>query len=103
MIAMGPASAYSYVSAYRYNSKNSSSKRYTYQLSRKYARQDINPYTYMPGTPYWTEPSWQNECFSFTLDKNEMIVWKTTDPGNRDYYKRVNISSIKPDTSFLDE
>lgn len=103
MVTMGPASAYSYVSAYRYNAKNSTSKRYTYQLCRKYARQDINPYTYMPGNPYWTDPKWESECYSFTIDKNEMIVWKTTDPGNRTYYKRVSISSIRPDMSFLND
>jgi len=103
MITMGPASAYSYVEAYLYNSQNSTSKRYTYQSSRKYARQDMNPYTGWIGSPYWTDPEWGTRCFSFTLDKNEMIVWKTTDPGNRTYYKRVSLSAIKPDTSFLDD
>lgn len=104
MATMGPLSAYSFVSAYRYNGKNSTSKRYTYQLCRKYARQDINPYTCMPsGSAYWTDPQWESECFSFTIDKNEMIVWKTTDPGNRTYYRRVSLSSIRPDTSFLND
>lgn len=72
---------------YRYNQSASTSSKYTYQ---EYAFRSN-----------WK--GWQNICFSFSLDKSEMIVWSPgSKTGCRFHYKRIDVNSIKPNLDFLD-
>lgn len=72
---------------YRYNPAASTSSKYTYQ-----------GYAFRSN---WK--GWQGTCFSFSLDKSEMIIWfPESKTGCRYHYKRIDVNSIKPDLDFLD-
>lgn len=81
---------------FRYYDGYSSSSKYTYREFRKSVASNI-----MAQTAWWSDPSWGTSCYSFSTDKSEMIVWSTSDSENRDYYKRINMSDLKPNTDFL--
>lgn len=70
---------------YRYNQAASTSSKYTYE---KYAFRS-------------TWKGWQGSCYSFSLDKSEMIIWYPS-RDIRIYYKRINPNSLKPNLDFLD-
>lgn len=38
----------------------------------------------------------------FFKDRQELIIWSTSDSENRDYYKLVDVNSLKPNMDFLD-
>ena len=46
---------------------------------------------------YWGEPQWRESCFSFSTDKSQLIIWNTSNPSYRSYYKLV-----QPDTPNID-
>lgn len=52
-------------------------------------------------TAWWGKLRWQSRCWTFSNDKSELIVWSTSNSGNRDYYKRISVSDLKPNTDFL--
>ena len=78
-----------------------SSGKYTYRELTKASRWsgNIDP---MSWRAFWGDPYWGNRCYSFSTDRREMIVWSTNDTENRDYYKLVDASSLKPNTDFLE-
>lgn len=84
----------------KYNDQFSTGSKYTYRKQRKIACADM----YMFGLPnyYWGDESWESECFSFSLDKQEMIIWSTSDSENREYYELIDVDDLKPNTDFLD-
>ena len=53
-------------------------------------------------SPVWGKLNWQTECYSFSRDRSELIIWTTSDSENRDYYKLVDVESLKPNTDFLE-
>lgn len=76
----------------------STSSKYTYRLQCKRAESNFN----FGPQAWWGKPYWESKCYSFSRDRSEMIIWKTSDPENRDYYKLVDVNSLKPNTDFLD-
>lgn len=84
---------------YRYNPAASTSSKYTY---REYQFREGKIWSpaencFVNGT------HWNYICFSFSLDKSEMIIWfPENDKGRRYHYKRIDINSIKPNLDFLD-
>lgn len=96
---MGPARAST--SIYQYNAQYSTSSRYTYRQIVKWACSSGNIWDSFGQGNYWDKPSWSGLCYSFSTDLSEMIIWSTSDPENRDYYKRINMSELKPNTDFL--
>ena len=85
-------------SIYQYNDSYSTSYKYTYTLKSKYI-QNHSGFGYDYNT--WGPESWKDECYTFSIDRSEMIIWKTDDSNNRDYYKKVDVSDIRPNTDFL--
>ena len=77
-----------------YNEQYSTTSKYTYRLLKKTAQS-----AYYPAT--WGEPYWEIQCYTFSIDRSEMIVWGTNDPENRKYYKLIDASDLIPNTDFL--
>ena len=50
---------------------------------------------------YWSKPEWGDECWSFSRDRSEMIIWSLDDPDSRDYYKLIDASSLEANMDFL--
>lgn len=96
---IGPARAS--VSIYQYNDQYSTYSRYTYRRTTKWACNTGNIWDTFGQGNYWAKPSWGSSCYSFSSDRSEMIIWSTSDSENRDYYKRINMSDLKPNTDFL--
>ena len=93
----------------KYNHSYSTSQKYSYQQYRKYTNERQVGYTRnyldipVPAYAYsWTSPIWYNMVYSFSVDKSEMIVWSTTNPARRHYYKKIDPNSLKPNLDFLD-
>lgn len=85
----------------KYNSQYSTGSKYTYRTLSKSAQHTtsmMDPYL-MHNT--WSAETWGSQCYSFSTDRSEMIIWKTSDPENRDYYKRIDASKLRPNTDFL--
>lgn len=95
----GPAQARANI--IKYNPQYSKGSKYTYQTQIKYAIDSGYIFDSIYNN-HWSDPQWGNQCYSFSADKSEMIVWSTNDPDNRKYYKRIYISELKPNTNFLD-
>ena len=96
---IGPATAQAVI--VKYCSQYSTGSKYTYRCARKYARHSGNPFDVYGQGNYWGKESWGSKCFSFSRDRSEMIIWSTDDPENRQYYKLVDASKLKPNTDFL--
>ena len=81
---------------YKLDTSLSTSTNHTYRwlekkaLSKPFRGQAIVEY-------YWGEPQWGELCFSFSTDKSQLIIWKTSNPSYRSYYKLV-----QPDTPNID-
>lgn len=101
------------VTILKYSSSYSTSGKYTYQQYYKAggSRQEGfktaigfggYPYQAPNWVDYWTDPVWRSGCYSFSIDKTEMIVWSTDNPSKRHYYKRIDPNSLKPNLDFLD-
>ena len=78
-----------------YTSQYSTASKYTYRVKQR------NLLYGGYGSYHWGDPHWTNQCYSFSVDKSEMIVWSTSDPENRKYYKRIDVSNLKPNVDFL--
>ena len=85
------------VSIKKYCSELSTSSKYTYRGLVKYACAA----DYYPWQNYWSNPSWDSRCWSFSSDRKEMIIWSIDDPDNRDYYKLIDASSLELNLDFL--
>ena len=96
---MGPLAAS--VTLIKFCSEYSSSK-YTYRNATSYVRHPGNVMDVYLTQNYWSELSWGSKCYTFSRDRSELIIWSTSDSENRDYYKLVDTSSLKPNTDFLD-
>ena len=83
---------------FRYNETYSTYSKYTYQLQAKEVFTNYNLYS---PSAYYGKPYWCKWCYTFSSDRSEMIIWSTDDPENREYYKRINTSELKPNTDFL--
>ncbi len=86
---------------YKYNDEYSSTNKYTYR-----ARTKSSHFSYVDswGQPQgaWGNPRWGSKCYTFSKDKEELIVWSTSDSENRQYYQLIDVDSLKPNTDFLD-
>lgn len=80
---------FSYAVIYLYYEAYSTYNKYTYQRLQRSSG--------FGGTAEY----WGPDCYTFSIDRSEMIIWKTSDPNNRDYYKKVDVSDIRPNTDFL--
>lgn len=80
----------------KYNAEFSTYSKYTYRSLIKSAQSNI-----MAQQAWWGEPYWGSGCYTFSTDKSQLIIWSTSDPDNRDYYKRINVSELTPNTDFL--
>lgn len=96
---MGPARAT--VSLFKYCSDFSTGSKTTYRLVRAWACNSGNVYDWGGAGNYWSRLEWQTQCYTFSNDKSELIIWHTSNPDKRDYYKRIEESDLKPNTSFL--
>lgn len=83
------------VALYKYNEEFSTYSKYTYRRYVKTAWSNQFPYA------QWGKPHWSVDCYTFSKDRSEMIIWKTNDPENRDYFKLIDVSDLKPNTDFL--
>ena len=98
--SMGPAQAI--VTLTKYCSEYSTSSKTTY---RRATARCCNTGDFL-GDPfgsnnYWSKLNWNTQCYSFSNDKSELIIWETSDSDNREYYKRIEESELKPNTDFL--
>lgn len=90
------------VSILKYYPNYSTSSKYTYRWYGREGRMVAGGWGGVTPTPSWDRTEWYNgTCYSFSTDKSEMIIWSTSDSENRDYYKRINMSDLKPNTDFL--
>ena len=96
---MGPAAASATI--IKYNPQYSSSSKYTYQSYSKFALHSGNIYDTYGSQNYWSKPKWGSRCYTFSVDRSEMIVWSTSDPENRDYYRLIDVNDLMPNTDFL--
>ena len=96
---MGPLQAT--VTLIQYCSEYSSSK-YTYRNATARACHTGNIWDTYGANNYWSKLSWGSKCYTFSRDRSELIIWSTSDSENRDYYKLVDASSLKPNTDFLE-
>ena len=90
------------VCLYKYYSDYSTSHKYTYRRASAYSCGTGSIFDAGGYGNYWSKLSWDSYCYSFSTDREELIVWKTTDSDNRDYYKLVEPESFRPNTDFLD-
>lgn len=95
-----PSSTLESVYLVRYSSQYSTSSKYTYRESKAYGQHGNGFW----GSVFcrWSDLEWTRWCWSFSHDRSEMILWRTDDTENRDYYKLVDASSLKPNTDFLE-
>ena len=91
-----PAKIVKYYEGYSSSSKN------TYRSCIKYSQMPNYSGFGMIPHPVWGNPSWEDDCYTFSKDRTELIRWSTSDPENRSYYELVDIESLKPNTDFLD-
>lgn len=96
---MGPAQAT--VTLIKYCDEYSTSK-YTYRKATARACHTGNIWDTYGANNYWSKLSWGSRCYTFSRDRSELIIWSTSDSENRDYYKLVDMESLKPNTDFLD-
>ena len=94
---MGPAQGF--VQLIKYCESYSTGSKYTYRLMHANA---VNASGGIMYSPTWGKLNWRSRCWSFSHDRSEMIIWSTDDTENRDYYKLINASSLKPNTDFLE-
>lgn len=80
-----------------YCSEYSTSSKYTYRYQSKTAIGQLGV------SMYWSEPKWQEICFSFSKDRQELIKWDINDTEKRDYYKLFDAESTQPNLDFLNE
>lgn len=101
-----PNDARSITYIYLFNKQYSSAYKYTYQqcCKKSYYIPSNNwmSYGYIPQYA-WGQPEWDNNCYTFSTDKSELIIWSISDPDKKDYYKLVDIDDLKPNTDFLYE
>lgn len=95
----GPAQAT--VTLIKYCSEYSTGSKTTYRSATARCCHTGNIWDTYGANNYWSKLNWDSQCYSFSSDKSEMIIWKTSDSGNRDYYKRIEESELKPNTDFL--
>ena len=96
---MGPAQAMVFIT--KYCSDLSTSSKYTYRRCSKRACHTGNIMDPYLTENYWSKPSWGSRCWSFSRDRQEMIIWSIDDPDNRDYYKLIDASSLEANMDFL--
>lgn len=86
---------------YKYENEYSKGSKYTYRANVCYAiiRPGASGWEFNAFT--WGADNKQSSCFSFSTDKTELIQWSTSSPETRNYYKLVDINSVKPNTDFL--
>ncbi|MBQ3739691.1 MAG: hypothetical protein II856_00640 [Bacteroidales bacterium] len=84
----------------RYNNSYSTSSKVTYRGWFDGGR-EINWDSGSPKSVY-KSAGWLNYCYSFSLDKSEMIFWFIDNPNKREYYKLIDPKSLKPNLDFLD-
>lgn len=88
-------SAFAQVWLYKYCSEYSTGSKVTYREASAHAISHNN------WTASWGTLHWNSQCYSFSSDKSEMIIWSTSNPGKRDYYKKIDQSELKPNVDFL--
>ncbi len=96
-----PFGTSSSVTLYKYSDQYSSSNKYTY---RAYSKNSRFSYVNAWGQPEgeWSNASWGSKCYTFSANKEELIVWSTSDSENRQYYQRIDADALTPNTDFLD-
>lgn len=80
---------------FKYNEEFSTYSKYTYRGYGKTAWSNQFPHA------QWGKPYWQDKCYTFAKDYSEMIIWSINDSENRDYFKLIDVSNLKPNTDFL--
>lgn len=85
---------------YKYDREYSPGRKYTYRQNTRYVV--ISGYGW-GGSPVKNWGVWNkgNKCFTFSSDKKEMIKWSTSNPGKREYFKLIDVNSVRPNTDFL--
>lgn len=79
-----------------------SSSKYTYRAANAEVLTNYNMMNVYMSYKYWSDLSWGAKCYTFSRDREELIIWNTSNSEKRDYYKLVNVDSIKPNMDFLD-
>ena len=94
-------SAYNSVTLIMHCPDYSTSSKYTYRTRTAHAQGHFQPGMFGGGYATWGPLSWGSRCYTFCLDRSEMIIWSTSDSENRDYYKLIDVNTLKPNTDFL--
>ena len=94
-------SAFANASIISYYDEYSTGSKYTYRKQTKNAKSVFDMSGFGRSYAYWDKPTWGTQCYSFSIDMSELIIWKTSDSGQRDYYELVDMDSLKPNTDFL--
>lgn len=83
-----PSSYTDYHTVYKYTSELSTKSNQTYRSScrRIYSKTVQYPFITEPAFGDW---EWKDECFSFSNDKERMILWYYDNPVKRVHFKRV--------------
>lgn len=94
---------FDFPNCFKYNIRFSTGSKYTYrQIKPEYIVDQTNSYG-QPTKAHWSTTKYteKDECYTFSLDRKEMIRWRASNPNKRDYYKLVDVNSLKPNTDFL--
>ena len=86
---------------YKYDSNYSTTSKYSYRECNKENVWKNGVGIMGVGDYVWSEPRWRNKVYTFSIDRSEMIIWSVSDPGNRQYYKKIDPNILKPKTDFL--
>lgn len=90
------AGVYAYIT--KYCTQCSTNSTYTYRDARKQAF--VN--SLYSTTAYWGDEYWTNNCYSFSSDRQQLIIWSMNNPEKRDYYKLINQDDLIPNLDFLE-
>ncbi len=93
----------SFTYCYRFIKSLSTGSKYTYRQAEPQAIADQVGMFGRPEAGHWDTTNFRDceSCYTFNLDRTELIIWKANNPNKRDYYKLININSLKPNTDFL--
>lgn len=89
----------------KYTPKYSTGKKNTYRsMEVKCIVDKKGGWFNQPISGHWDKVNFNEkyQCFTFTIDKKELIHWNPNNPNKRDYYRLINVNSLQPNLDFLD-
>lgn len=88
----------------KYEPKYSTSNKYSYWEKDVRCIVDKKGDFNLPKEGHWDKTNLVGNglCFTFTVNKKELIKWNPNNPNKRDYYRLIDVNSLQPNLDFLD-